>query len=114
MNASTERLWDDRSNRWRLIVAFGLILIMVTYGVIKLTEDPYRTIVTDEIFTCPEEPPPMRSITTWSDWDRPDSSNNPYFIFTWRTGDIVDSLPPTATFDLAICSLYVKNSWEEK
>jgi hypothetical protein len=37
--------WCSACNQWEIIVIFILFLSLSTYGIFKLTQDPYRTIM---------------------------------------------------------------------
>ena len=37
--------WCYRCNQWQIIIILVIFLSLSTYGIFKLTQDPYRTII---------------------------------------------------------------------
>lgn len=60
--------WCYKCNQWQIIIIVVLFLSLSTYGIIKLTEDPYRTIM-GPVCDLPRAPKPEMSVWYHTTYD---------------------------------------------
>ena len=84
--------WCSACNQWQIIIIVILFLSLSTYGIFKLTQDPYRTIM-GPLCDLPKAPEPPRKWTSYS-WGAGtvDSMDvDTVYMGSWLTTDTLEA-----------------------
>lgn len=80
--------WCSACNQWQIIVIVILFLSLSTYGIFKLTQDPYRTIM-GPVCDLPRAPEPERTWYRWGAGTTDSMTVDTVYMGSWSTMDIV-------------------------
>ncbi len=85
--------WCSACNQWQIIIIVIVFLSLLTYGIFKLTQDPYRTIM-GELCDLPKLPEP-----SWRQrWSAGTADSMSVGMVYYFRNTIADSLDADTTF----------------